>query len=69
MKKYSECYSVEDFIEYYYDAKKPELRAVLKTRGGRDCHLSGSSKNERDAVVALLSPNFKKIQKFLKSHK
>jgi len=69
MKKYSECYSVEDFIEYYYDAGRKELNAVLKSCGGRDQWLSGTRKNERDAVIALLSPNFKKIQKFLKSYK
>ena len=69
MKKYSECYSVEEFIEHYYNASKSELNAVLKSCGGRDKHLSGTRKNERDAVVALLSPNFKKIQKFLKSYK
>lgn len=54
-KQYSELYTVDEFIKFYHGASRSELKAVLKNLGGRDRHLSGSRKNEREAVLALLA--------------
>lgn len=54
-KQYSELYTVDEFIKFYQGASRNELKAILKNLGGKDRHLSGSRKNEREAVIALLA--------------
>ena len=54
--KYSECYTVEDFINFYSlpaRACPKELKAGLKRLGKN--HLSTIKDNERDAIIALLA--------------
>lgn len=53
-KLYSELYSVDDWLEYYKGASKYELRARLKSLGGRDRHLTSCKDHERQAIIAWL---------------
>ena len=55
IKSYSERVTTEDWIAYYKGAGRRELRAVLKSLGGRDKHLDRIKSNQRDAIIALLA--------------
>jgi hypothetical protein len=54
-KLYSDCQTVDDFIKWYKDASKAELKSNLKSLGGRDKHHDRIRSNERDAIIALLA--------------
>jgi len=45
-------YTEEDWLEYYEEASRSELRANLRRLG--DNYLTGSKKNERYAIRTLL---------------
>lgn len=47
-----ECYSVEDFLDYYTGACKPELKAALK---GLQYNTTQKVRNHKDAIIALLN--------------
>lgn len=51
MKEFSECYTIDDWVEYYKLASKSELRAVLKSIPNRS---NRGNKNKRKAIIALL---------------
>ena len=52
MKSFSECYTTEEWIEYYEDAGRSELKAVLKGIPNRS---TTQNKNKRNAIIALLA--------------
>lgn len=52
-KKFLDCDSIQDWIDYYYGASRRELKAVLKTNQS-GCN-SKSKRNIVDAVNSLLS--------------
>jgi hypothetical protein len=54
-KCYSDCQTIDDFIYWYRDAGRAELKAVLKSLGGKERHHDKIRGNERDAIVALLA--------------
>ena len=51
MKTFSELYTTEDWIEYYEDASRSELKAVLRSIPNRS---NSGNKNKRKAMEALL---------------
>jgi len=52
-KNFSDLTSIDDFLEFYKDAKKSELSNRLKTLGTN--HLTKMLDNERKAIKALLA--------------
>ena len=51
MKAFSDCYTTDDWIEYYEDAGRAELKAVLRGIPNRS---TTELKNKRKAIQALL---------------
>ncbi len=54
-KQYTDLQTVDEFIYYYTGASKSELKARLKSLGGRSKHLDRTKSNEREAIIALLA--------------
>ena len=52
-KPYSDLQSVEDWLEYYHDASRSELKAVLKSLGNNWHDIA--NKNKKRAIEALLA--------------
>ena len=52
MKNFTDCYEIEDWIEYYEGASRSELRSALSGVPNRS---NTENKNKRKAIEALLS--------------
>ena len=52
MKAYTECYTIDEFIEWYDGASKAELNSNLKRIGNPSTR---TDKNEVKAIIALKS--------------
>jgi len=51
MKSFRDCYTTDDWLEYYEGASRSELKAVMKGIPNRS---TTQLKNKRKAVYALL---------------
>jgi hypothetical protein len=52
-KLYSDLQTTEDFIKYYHDAGRRELKAVLKSLNN-SYKGTQRERNHKDAIIALL---------------
>jgi len=53
IKRYTDLYSVDEFLAYYHSAGRRELKAILKGLGNN--HLDQRKKHLKQALIALLA--------------